>query len=145
MWLPGGGVDSNEQLEDAARRKTFEETGVVVDITGVLRVEFTNQQGSSHLRVIYFATPTRDSTAARTVPNYESPGGCWATVSEVEVLRKQRALRGDGPYEWFQMSTTVALYTLRISLELWSMNDHDLEHTGRSDVYSIVNVSFFTF
>jgi hypothetical protein len=40
-YLPGGRVDPGEELQDAARRLTMSETGVEIDIKGILRSEYT--------------------------------------------------------------------------------------------------------
>jgi hypothetical protein len=71
-WLPGGRVEVGEQLDKAAERETWEEAGVKIRITGVLRFEFTPRSDINRLRVIFFAEPLDENNCEpKTFPDYE--------------------------------------------------------------------------
>ncbi len=82
-YLPAGRVEPGESLAAGAIRETLEETGVVVRLDGVLRVEHTpSPDGSARCRVFFAASPT-DDRPPRTVPNEESLGAAWVTLEEL--------------------------------------------------------------
>jgi len=93
-WLPGGRVDATEPLWDAAVRETREEAGIDVRLTRLLRVEY----GSGRLRVVFLAEPIDEAQPCKTVPDYESAGAVWVTVSELDRL----PLRSHEPVVWFR-------------------------------------------
>lgn len=51
-WLPGGKVDPGEDLKAAAIRETKEEAGIDVELTGILRIEYTPHHGLVSLIII---------------------------------------------------------------------------------------------
>lgn len=58
VWtIPGGQMDYGETLEDAARRETFEETGVEVELDGLQGVFYINWFGQTHLSFVYYGHP----------------------------------------------------------------------------------------
>ncbi len=58
MWvLPGGQVDYGETLEEGARREALEETGLMVDITGLHGIYRYTFGGKAYFSFIYHAHP----------------------------------------------------------------------------------------
>ena len=94
-WLPGGRVDPQEKLGLAAIRETKEEAGIDIVLTGVLTVQFT-QNDYARLRVIYFAEPIDESQMPKSVPDYESAGACYVDFNDLEEL----PLRASEPLIW---------------------------------------------
>jgi ADP-ribose pyrophosphatase YjhB (NUDIX family) len=54
-WLPGGKVDRGESLTAAAIRETEEEAGVLVDLKGVLALQYSPHARYTRLRVVFYA------------------------------------------------------------------------------------------
>ncbi|MFT3766422.1 MAG: NUDIX hydrolase [Minicystis sp.] len=92
LWyLPAGRVEPGESLFDGAIRETLEETGVPVQLDGVLRVEHTpSLDGTMRVRVLFTASPV-DDRPPRTVPNEESLGAAWVSLAELD----RHPLRGE--------------------------------------------------
>jgi len=97
-WLPGGRVDPGETLHEAIVRKTKEETGISINLQGVLKVEFfPNERSSAKFRVIFFATPQQSDQKPKTIPDYESNGACWVSLHQLHHIK----LRSSEPAIWF--------------------------------------------
>lgn len=79
-WLPGGGVDAGQTLQEAAVREAEEEAGCAIELTGVLRVEYAHDYG--RLRVIWAAAPVEPAAPLKTVADAESRGAEWVTLAE---------------------------------------------------------------
>src|SRR5829696_7462412 len=86
--IPGGRVEPGESLADAAVREVFEETGVPIQLDGILRVEHSPGE-SVRMRVLFTGTPI-DDTAPKTAADDESLGAAWLTLDEIRT----RPLRG---------------------------------------------------
>ncbi|KAI8802647.1 hypothetical protein BJ742DRAFT_778017 [Cladochytrium replicatum] len=123
-WLPGGGVEVGEDLVSAAERETLEEAGIVVQIKGILRMEYTPSEYGFRIRVIFYAEPAPESTPLPTrsaealfqavpqlpafmitipsppkhVPDLHSAGACWVAL---EHFGEHLPLRGREPLIWF--------------------------------------------
>ncbi|MFL5318731.1 MAG: hypothetical protein ACJ790_03675, partial [Myxococcaceae bacterium] len=68
-----------------------EESGVPVDLEGILRVEHSpSASGTSRCRVLFVARP-RDDVSPKTIPDEHSLGAGWFTLEEM----KQMKLRGN--------------------------------------------------
>ena len=83
--IPGGRVEPGESLADAAVREVFEETGVPIQLDGILRVEHTAGDRECRLRVLYTGTPL-DDTPPKTAADEESLGAAYLTLEEIEKL-----------------------------------------------------------
>lgn len=84
-FLPGGRVEAGESLSDGARRETKEESGVPVDLEGVLRVEHTPSAAHTRCRVIFVARPSEDEGPKR-VADAHSLGAGWFTLEEMKEM-----------------------------------------------------------
>jgi 8-oxo-dGTP pyrophosphatase MutT (NUDIX family) len=86
LWyLPAGRVEPGERLVDAAIRETLEETGVPVELDGVIRVEHTPIGGGTRVRVIFSAHPL-DDTPPKSEPDEDSLEAAWVTLADMTRL-----------------------------------------------------------
>jgi ADP-ribose pyrophosphatase YjhB (NUDIX family) len=88
--IPGGRVEIGESLHDAAIREVLEETGIPIQLEGVLRVEHATSPTGARVRVIYVASPT-DDTVPKAIPDAESLGAAWLTLDEIGKLKLRGA------------------------------------------------------
>lgn len=96
--LPGGAMDLGESLPETAVRETAEETGVDVEVTGLVGI-FTdprhlvlytsNGEVRQEFSVVFTARPVGGSPA--TSP--ESTEVRWTAVAEIESLPMDRSMR----------------------------------------------------
>lgn len=83
QWsLPAGRVGRRESLIDAAVRETREEAGVLVRVTGLVRIEHTPRRRRSRLRAVFLAEPIGDTTPKQ-VADEESLGAAWVSLDEL--------------------------------------------------------------
>jgi phosphatase NudJ len=84
-YLPAGRVELGETFAEAARREALEETGVPVELEGILRIEHSPTPLQSRLRVIFLARAA-DDTRPKSAPDEHSLEARWVTVEELAVL-----------------------------------------------------------
>jgi len=82
-YLPAGRVEPGERLVDGAVRETLEESGVPVELVGVLRVEHSPAPDSARVRVIFLARPIDDTPPG---PTADSLDARWVTLAELSAL-----------------------------------------------------------
>lgn len=96
--LPGGAMDLGESLVEAARRETAEETGVQVQITGLVGVytdprhviHYTrNDEVRQEFSVVFTARPI----GGRPTPSDESREVHWVPPEKVAALAMDRSMR----------------------------------------------------
>ncbi|MBL8920242.1 MAG: NUDIX domain-containing protein [Myxococcaceae bacterium] len=84
--LPGGRVEAGEELLSAARRYAANETGMPVELEGLLRVQHTLVDGGeSRLRICVVARPA-DDRALKTVADEHSLTAQWFTREQLATL-----------------------------------------------------------
>jgi len=85
-YLPAGRVDAGETFATGARREAMEEAGCDIELTGLLRFEYSPSRTSSRFRAIYEAKPRDPKAPLKSVPDKESRGAAWVTVKELSKL-----------------------------------------------------------
>jgi len=107
-WLPGGRINKDEDLIQAAIRETKEESGIDAKITGILRFEYSPfVQGYARMRVIFYGEPIDENQAPKAFPDFESMGAAWVDFNqlpneEVHNTLASLPLRGWEPLHWFK-------------------------------------------
>jgi ADP-ribose pyrophosphatase YjhB (NUDIX family) len=85
-YLPAGRVEPNEDLVSAARRETLEESGVAVDLEGIVRIEHSPRaDGQSRVRVIFVAAPL-GAADPKQVPDEHSLCAGWFSLPAISSL-----------------------------------------------------------
>lgn len=86
LWyLPAGCVEPGETIVEAAVRETLEESGVPIEVEGLLRVEHTPSAHDARVRVFLVARPVDDTPPKRT-PDEHSLEARWVTLADVRTL-----------------------------------------------------------
>ncbi len=81
-YLPAGRIEPGETFVEAAEREAFEETGIPVEVDGLIRIEHTPFADSARIRVIFTAVP-RDDRPPKSVPDEESLGAEWVRLDQL--------------------------------------------------------------
>ncbi len=89
-YLPAGRVEPGETLAEGAIRETLEESGVDVELLGLLRLEHRPLPGGARLRAFFAGRPRRGAMP-RATPNEHTLGAGFFAIEEIERL----PLRGD--------------------------------------------------
>ncbi|MCB9678265.1 MAG: NUDIX domain-containing protein [Alphaproteobacteria bacterium] len=91
-FLPAGRVEPGERIIDGAIRETLEESGVHVELEGILKIQHTPSGRNARLRVIFLARPVGGAPG----PTEDSLDARWVTRAEIDRLH----LRGDDVKTW---------------------------------------------
>ncbi len=84
-YLPAGRVEHGEHIFTAARRETLEESGLAVEVEGILRVEHTPSETAGRVRVWVVARPCDDALPKQEADKH-SMEARWVTREELEDL-----------------------------------------------------------
>jgi ADP-ribose pyrophosphatase YjhB (NUDIX family) len=96
--LPGGGMDLGESLPDTGVRETAEETGIHVEITGLVGIYTdprhvilytSNNEARQEFSVVFTARPVGGTPT----PSDESTEVRWVAPAEIGALPMDRSMR----------------------------------------------------
>ena len=92
LSLPAGRLDPGESLQGAAVREAFEETGLTVEITGLLGAYHCamTSEGSFGVNFVFAA----EVVSGEPTPGDEHPELRWASTAELEQLHSSGEIRG---------------------------------------------------
>lgn len=82
-YVPAGRVEPGEDMLAAARRETFEESGVPVTIDGIVRVEHTPLVNGARVRIVFTAHPL-DETPPKSTPDAETLRAAWVSLRDLD-------------------------------------------------------------
>lgn len=83
-YLPAGRVEPGETLAAAALRETLEETGVEVELEGILRIEHTPGIEATRVRVFYVARAI--GGVVKGAEDEHSLAARWVSLAEMRRL-----------------------------------------------------------
>jgi phosphatase NudJ len=83
-YLPAGRVEPGESIIEGALRETHEESGLDVELDGILRVEHTpSESGTARCRVFFVAHPS-SGARLKQVADEHSLAAEWVTLEELD-------------------------------------------------------------
>mmetsp|Transcript_7412 Transcript_7412/g.6755 ORF Transcript_7412/g.6755 Transcript_7412/m.6755 type:complete len:105 (-) Transcript_7412:46-360(-) len=72
----------------AACRETIEETGIKIELKGILRFKLSSEKNKiSRLTVVFYGEPSNNKYELKSKPDRESTGAKWATLEELQKLK----------------------------------------------------------
>lgn len=92
LALPAGKLEADETIKEAAIREVTEETGLVVETTGLLGI-FHCARTSENSFGVNFVFAAR-VIGGELTPSAEHPELLWLTVDEVVIRHEQGKIRG---------------------------------------------------
>ena len=85
-YLPAGRVEPDEDLVSAARRETLEESGIDVELEGIVRIEHSPRpDGHSRVRVLFVASPL-GAAEPKQAADEHSLRAAWFSLPEISSL-----------------------------------------------------------
>jgi phosphatase NudJ len=96
-YLPAGRAEPGESLAQAAYRETLEESGVEIELEGILRFEHTPQPTGTRVRV-HLVARAKEGSTPRTTENEHTMGAAFHTIDELASMH----LRGGEVIEIFR-------------------------------------------
>jgi 8-oxo-dGTP pyrophosphatase MutT (NUDIX family) len=110
-YLPAGRIEPREDFIRAAERETLEESGVPVELDGILHIHHTPMfDGSARVRFIVTAHPV-DDTPPKSEADEESLGAGWVTLDEIREID----LRGEDVWKICQaVANGAPVYPLNL-------------------------------
>ena len=92
MAMPGGMLEPDESIVDAAVREVLEETGLTVEATRLLGIFHCarTSEDSYGVNFVYEAQPV----SGEVTTSEEHPEVVWLTLTEIEDLHAQGMVRG---------------------------------------------------
>jgi 8-oxo-dGTP pyrophosphatase MutT (NUDIX family) len=96
--LPGGAIEMNESVADAAIRETFEETGIQVEITGLLGVysnpcHIIHFTSNDEVRREFSIALTARPVGGNPTPSSESSEVRWVAPGDLADYKMGNAMR----------------------------------------------------
>ncbi|MCF6250341.1 MAG: NUDIX hydrolase [Methylococcaceae bacterium] len=83
LWsIPGGRHEAGESLQEACKREVFEETGLTVDVQGILAV-VERRIESFHYVVIDFIATLIDDINIQPVAQSDVSEACWVAIEDL--------------------------------------------------------------
>ncbi|MEO3829100.1 NUDIX domain-containing protein [Actinomadura sp. B10D3] len=95
--LPGGAIDLGESVTQAAIRETIEETGIEVEITGLVGIysdpkHVIHYTSNNEVRQEFSVVLTARPVAGDPTPSYESREVCWKSTNALVHLRMDASM-----------------------------------------------------
>lgn len=84
-YFPGGKIDRGETFTIGSLRETQEETGLAIQLDGLLRVEHNPEW--YELRLLFAGSPVDDTSPLKNTPDEHSTGAKWVTIEELSNYR----------------------------------------------------------
>jgi 8-oxo-dGTP pyrophosphatase MutT (NUDIX family) len=85
-YLPAGRLEPNETFADAALRETLEESGMRIELNGVITIEMSYHRGTRRIRAVFTGVPD-DATPPKSVADVHSLSAAWVHPDELRHLR----------------------------------------------------------
>lgn len=99
-WWVGGHVEEGETDQQACLRECKEESGLDIEIKGILSVKTTNNVCEFKYYIIYYAEPVDEHQTPKTEPDTETLQARWVSIDEFNTEYVDK-LRDQQPKRWF--------------------------------------------